>query len=98
RPRPHARFGRVSKRSPRRSFRATWEFVAMSIDPTEAAASLQDVAAIERRTREAVFYAGSSTIFIMWGVLVACGYGLTEFYPRSAGRVWVVLTAAGVAP
>ena len=69
----------------------------MSIDPTEAAASLQDVAAIERRTREAIFYAGSSTIFIMWGVLVACGYGLTEFYPRSAGLVWLALTAAGCA-
>jgi len=39
---------------------------------------------VERRTREAVFYAGSSAIFVLWGVLVACGYGATEFYPRSA--------------
>ena len=45
----------------------------MTIDPSEAANSLQDIATVERRTREAVFYAGSSTIFIMWGMLVACG-------------------------
>jgi hypothetical protein len=69
----------------------------MTIDPSEAAASLQDVATVERRTREAVFYAGSSTIFIMWGVLVACGYGLTEFYPRSAGIVWLAIIATGCA-
>ena len=56
----------------------------MTIDPSDAATSLQDIAAVERRTREAVFYAGSSTIFIMWGALVACGYGLSELYPRSA--------------
>jgi hypothetical protein len=69
----------------------------MTIDPSEAANSLQDIATVERRTREAVFYAGSSTIFIMWGVLVACGYGLTEFYPRSPGAIWLAVTATGCA-
>ena len=53
----------------------------MTIDPTEAATSLQDIATVERRTREAMVYTGSSVIFIMWGVLVACGYGLTELAP-----------------
>jgi hypothetical protein len=69
----------------------------MTIDQSEAASSLQDIAIIERRTREAVFYSGSSAIFIMWGILVACGYGLTEFYPRSAGIIWLVITAVGCA-
>jgi len=69
----------------------------MSIDPSEAATSLHDIATVERRTREAVFYAGSSTIFVMWGVLVACGYGLTEFYPRSAGIIWLAVSAVGCA-
>src|ERR1700756_185238 len=69
----------------------------MTIDPTEAAHSLQDIATVERRTREAIFYAGSSSIFVMWGVLVACGYGLTELYPRSARIAWLALTVAGVA-
>ena len=67
----------------------------MTIDPSEAATSLHDIAAVERRTREAVFYAGRSVIFIMWGVLVACGYGLTELYPRSARIAWLVVSAVG---
>jgi len=69
----------------------------MTIDPGEAASSLRDIAAVERRTREAVFYAGSSTIFIMWGVLVACGYGATELYPRSAATTWLAVTGLGCA-
>jgi len=69
----------------------------MTIDPNEAAASLQDIATIERRTHEAIFYAGSSTIFVMWGILVASGYGFMELYPRSAGIIWPVHTALGCA-
>jgi hypothetical protein len=67
----------------------------MTIDPREAAVSLQDIAAVERRTREAQFYAGCSTIFILWGVLIACGYGVTEFYPRSARITWPVIMVLG---
>jgi len=45
----------------------------MSIDRDEAATSLNDIADIERRTREAMFYAGASPILILWGVLLAIG-------------------------
>ncbi len=69
----------------------------MTIDPNEAAASLQDIATIERRTHEALCYGGSSTIFIVWGVLVACGYGLTALFPRSAMIIWPAVTATGCA-
>src|SRR5215470_8030787 len=69
----------------------------MTIDPNEAATSLKDIALVERRTREALFYGGSSTIFIMWGILVACGYGLTELYPRSAWIIWLAVVAVGCA-
>jgi hypothetical protein len=67
----------------------------MAIDPREAADSLQDIAAVERRTREAMFYSGCSAIFILWGVLVACGYGATEFYPGTGRIVWPVIMALG---
>jgi hypothetical protein len=67
----------------------------MTIDPSEAATSLRDIAAVEQRTREAMFYGGSSTIFIMWGVLVACGHALAGFYPRSAGITWLAVSAVG---
>jgi hypothetical protein len=69
----------------------------MSIEPSEAAAALQSIAAVERRTREAVFYAGASAIFIMWGVLVAAGYVLSELSPRSARVTWVATSALGCA-
>jgi len=69
----------------------------MTIDSREAAASLHDIATVEDRTRAAIMYAGSSTIFIVWGILVACGYGLTEFYPRSARMIWLGVSILGCA-
>jgi hypothetical protein len=69
----------------------------MTIGPREAATSLQDIATVEQRTRTAMFYAGSSAIFILWGVLVAAGHGLSAFYPRSAGTIWPVISAVGCA-
>jgi hypothetical protein len=69
----------------------------MTIDPSEAATSLEEIATVERRTREAVFYARSSAMFMMWGVLVAGGYGFTELYPRSARLIWLAVTAVGCA-
>jgi hypothetical protein len=44
-----------------------------------------------------MFYTGSSAIFIMWGVLVACGYGLTELAPHSAGIIWLLISSLGCA-
>jgi hypothetical protein len=46
----------------------------MTIDPNEAAASLSDIASIERRTRETLIYARSSATMILWGLLVGGGY------------------------
>jgi hypothetical protein len=69
----------------------------MTMDPGEANASLRHIEIVEQRTREAVFYAGCSAIFIIWGLLVACGHGLAEFYPRSAGVTWLAVTATGCA-
>jgi hypothetical protein len=69
----------------------------MSIDQREATASLNDIADVERRTRQAFFYFGSSTIFIMWGLLVACGYAIAAWQPRSARISWLVVTLTGCA-
>ena len=69
----------------------------MSINAREAAASLNDIADVERRTRQAFFYFGSSTIFVVWGVLVACGYGIAEWYPRSARTSWLAVSLVGCA-
>jgi hypothetical protein len=69
----------------------------MSIDSSEAANSLRDISEVERRTREAIFYADSSAIFIMWGVLVACGYALSAGYPQSSRIIWLVVPLLGCA-
>ncbi len=69
----------------------------MSIDPREATASLNDIANVERRTRQAIFYFGSSTIFIMWGLLVVCGYAIAAWQPRAARIAWLVVTLTGCA-
>jgi len=67
----------------------------MTLESLEAIASLQDIAAIEKRTREALCYSGSSAIFITWGLLVACGYAAAEWQPRSAGSIWLGVSAVG---
>src|ERR1700731_1318586 len=69
----------------------------MTVDSREALVSLQDIADVERRTREAICYSGSSTIFIMWGLLVAGGYGAAEWHPGSARTTWLLVSAVGCA-
>jgi hypothetical protein len=69
----------------------------MTLEPREALASLQDIAAVEKRTREALCYSGSSAIFILWGVLVACGYGASAWQPGSARTIWLAVSVVGCA-
>ena len=67
----------------------------MTINPSEAATSLQEIAAVEQRTREAAYYGGVGLIFVMWGVLIACGYAIGWYAPRTAGPSWLGINALG---
>jgi hypothetical protein len=69
----------------------------MTLKPDDAAASLNEVAAVEQRTRRTVAYARSSAAFILWGVLVAAGYAFGHFFPLQARAAWFVLFATGFA-
>jgi hypothetical protein len=69
----------------------------MTIDPNDAASSLGDIAAVQRRTREAVYYAASGAYFMLWGILTGVGYILTYFVPASAAIIWLSVAAAGFA-
>jgi hypothetical protein len=69
----------------------------MTIDRSDASASLADIATVQRRTREAWFYAGSSTLLMVWGGLVAAGYLVTHFDPPAARPVWIAILVAGLA-
>jgi hypothetical protein len=68
----------------------------MTIDPKDAAASLSEVESVERRTHRAITYEHSSRQFLLWGVLVACGYVFTFFLPAHAHVGWIVVTALGL--
>ena len=68
----------------------------MTIDPTEAAATLSDVERVERRTREALFYGGSSTILMVWGLVWIVGYVLTYLDPMRGELIWCVSNGVGV--
>jgi hypothetical protein len=67
----------------------------MAIEPRDAAASLSDVEAIQKRTREASRYAYASTYQIMWGVLVAIGYLLQYGSPATGLYSWCGVLIAG---
>lgn len=67
----------------------------MTLDRDEAAASLSDIASVERRTREAVVYARSSTILILWGVLCVLGYVFQYFRPLEARPAWIAVGILG---
>lgn len=67
----------------------------MTLDRDEAAASLSDIASVERRTREAVVYARSSAVLILWGVLCVLGYGFQYFRPHEARPAWITVGILG---
>lgn len=69
----------------------------MAIDPEDAAMSLTDVERIERRTRAALYYGGSSAFLIMWGVLTTIGHVVQHFDPADAILSWSIVTAVGLA-
>jgi hypothetical protein len=68
-----------------------------AIDPESAASTLTDVERVERRTREALLYAGSSAFLIMWGVLTLIGHLVEHFMPERAIAGWVTISVLGVA-
>lgn len=68
----------------------------MAIQPQDAAASLSDVEAIQRRTREAVRYSYASTYQIMWGVLVGAGYLAEYAHPATAIYTWLAVIVLGI--
>jgi hypothetical protein len=68
----------------------------MIVNPSEAAASLEEIESIEQRTRERLFYERSSATLILWGVLVAGAYLFSYFEPQLANAGWIAITIAGL--
>lgn len=62
----------------------------------EAASSLSEIAAVERRTKAALAYRGASVFLILWDALVACGAWLTQAFPGQREVIWHGIDAAGL--
>jgi hypothetical protein len=69
----------------------------MTIGPGEAAATLSDLEKVQRRTREALYYGGSSTILMVWGIALMIGYVLTWLAPMRADLIWALINAVAAA-
>jgi hypothetical protein len=68
----------------------------MTIDP-DTASLLTDVEAVERRTRQAIYYGGASIFLILWGVLSTVGNLLEFLSPATVRPAWLTINLGGVA-
>ncbi|MBV8168108.1 MAG: hypothetical protein JO021_15030 [Alphaproteobacteria bacterium] len=71
--------------------------MTMTLNPDDAAASLDEIASVEQRTRQTLVYGRSSVFFILWGVLLVIGYCLGFAFPTLARTAWFVIFAVGFA-
>jgi hypothetical protein len=68
----------------------------MTISPDQAANALRDIALAQDRSARAFAYQQASPHLILWGILWALSYGLTEFFPHRAAPIWAIAVAAGL--
>lgn len=69
----------------------------MALSSDEAAAALRDIGQAQTRSSRAYGYQQASPILILWGVLWAIGYGLTDAIPHRALPIWIAVDAIGIA-
>ena len=68
----------------------------MALSPQDAAAALRDIARAETRSATLREYQRAAPHFIIWGVLWAVGYGLSDVFPSHANAIWAVIVPIGV--
>jgi len=66
------------------------------VDAASAAAALDEVAMLERRTREALNYGECATVNFLWAGLTTIGYLGNIVIPRWCDSLWFALTVLGV--
>lgn len=64
--------------------------------PEEARASLADIDRIAERVRKAVASSSAASTLILWGVIWAVGFMVTQLFDPIAFRVWLALDGIGV--
>jgi hypothetical protein len=68
----------------------------MSVSRQDAAAALRDIEDTQARSETLREYQHAAPYFIIWGILWAVGYGLSDVFPRHANAVWAVLVPIGL--
>jgi hypothetical protein len=68
----------------------------MSVSPQDAAAALRDIEDTESRSVTLREYQHAAPHFLIWGIIWAVGYGLSDVFPRNANAVWAVLVPIGL--
>jgi hypothetical protein len=69
----------------------------MALSQLEAAEALQSIATAESRSATLRRYRGAAPHLILWGVLWALGYGLTQLMPARGAAIWAVIVVVGLA-
>jgi hypothetical protein len=67
------------------------------LSPQEAAQALQSIASTQSRSATLRGYRGAAPHLILWGLLWAVGYGLTEVIPARGSAIWAVIVVVGIA-
>jgi hypothetical protein len=78
-----------------RAFAAAQE-LAMNIGPSEAAAALIDIESIARKVKQSSWYRLTSTMMMLWGILVALGYAASQLAPQSWLLIWSAVNGVGI--
>jgi hypothetical protein len=68
----------------------------MPLTPQDAAAALDDIKQAERRSTTLHGYRRGAPHLILWGVLWAVGYGLTDRWPGQAQTIWAIVVPIGI--
>jgi hypothetical protein len=68
----------------------------MNITHDEAAAALRDVERTTARSFDGRVYRNGAIQLIGWGLIWLIGYGLSGWRPEWTGRIWMLLTPAGL--
>lgn len=68
----------------------------MALSPQEAAEALQDIERTQRHSATLRGYRGAAPHLILWGVLWAIGYSLTDLMPARSGIIWTTVTLVGL--
>jgi hypothetical protein len=69
----------------------------MPLSPQEASEALQSIASAERRSATLRGYRGAAPHLMLWGILWAVGYGLTDLMPARSAAIWSVVVVVGIA-